>query len=336
MNKVPDTNTFHLTDVTAVVGGNSLTQGYTNSIDSYFDSLYKGNKDRQSNFRNYTIPDTSSPPTITVDTVDFLATDKTGTVNYDSTLLMYGLTPTNIGYEMCGVVLTNNGAQVDTDTIELEDGVAYSGTFTLPAPANYGDNYKVKITSTSGDKLPPSVPINLVASDIDTTSFTLSWDASTDNVAVEGYRVYKDGVLYGHTSVPSMSITGLTASTSYSMTVEAYDAALNGSEASSALAVTTLQNTPTVVITTFGFNASNEHWTISCGNVLNLYYWLTPTNIGTNIRCSVVIKQNGETILCCNTSYDAWLTDGVEYSGQLSKTRVVNCTDKFEIMIMKI
>ncbi len=53
---VPNTNTFHLTDVTAVVGGNSLTQCFTNSIDNYFDPVYKGAKDRLSNFRNYTMP----------------------------------------------------------------------------------------------------------------------------------------------------------------------------------------------------------------------------------------------------------------------------------------
>ncbi|NHZ86281.1 MAG: hypothetical protein GWP19_10425 [Planctomycetia bacterium] len=50
---VPNTNTFHLTDVTAIVGGNTLTQCFTNSVDGYFDPNYVGNKDRLSNFRNY-------------------------------------------------------------------------------------------------------------------------------------------------------------------------------------------------------------------------------------------------------------------------------------------
>jgi len=52
---VPNTNTFHLTDVTAVTGGTSLSAAFTNSTDSYFDATYKGSKDRLSNFRNYTV-----------------------------------------------------------------------------------------------------------------------------------------------------------------------------------------------------------------------------------------------------------------------------------------
>ncbi len=58
---VPDTNTFSLADVVAAVedhagelpGDDSLSGCFTYSIDGYFDSAYKGVKDRLSNFRNY-------------------------------------------------------------------------------------------------------------------------------------------------------------------------------------------------------------------------------------------------------------------------------------------
>lgn len=56
---VPDTNTFKLSDVVAAVedhAGNiddTLSDAFINSIDSYFNSIYKGNKDRLSNFRDY-------------------------------------------------------------------------------------------------------------------------------------------------------------------------------------------------------------------------------------------------------------------------------------------
>lgn len=52
---VPNTNTFRLTDVTAITGGTSLSAAFANSNDAYFDPTYKGSKDRLSNFRNYTI-----------------------------------------------------------------------------------------------------------------------------------------------------------------------------------------------------------------------------------------------------------------------------------------
>jgi len=54
MGQVPDTNTFSLQDVVNVVGGSSLSAAFTNSVDSYFDSTYKGSKNNLYNFRNYT------------------------------------------------------------------------------------------------------------------------------------------------------------------------------------------------------------------------------------------------------------------------------------------
>jgi len=53
---VPDTNTFSLQNVVAVVGGSDLITAYANSIDSYFDPVYKGSKNSLYNFRNYQIP----------------------------------------------------------------------------------------------------------------------------------------------------------------------------------------------------------------------------------------------------------------------------------------
>lgn len=53
---VPNTNTFSLTDVTAVVGGNSLSQTFTNADPDGFDVTYSGSKDRLYNFRNYQHP----------------------------------------------------------------------------------------------------------------------------------------------------------------------------------------------------------------------------------------------------------------------------------------
>ncbi len=56
---VPDTNTFALTDVVAAVedhaGGisDTLSDAFAHSIDSYFDSAYKGSKNSLYNFRNY-------------------------------------------------------------------------------------------------------------------------------------------------------------------------------------------------------------------------------------------------------------------------------------------
>ena len=90
-----------------------------------------------------------------------------------------------------------------------------------------------------GDTQAPSVPTNLASPAKSDTSVSLTWNASTDNVGVTGYDVYRGSTLAGSTASTSFTATGLSANTSYSFTVRAKDAAGNVSAASSALAVTT-------------------------------------------------------------------------------------------------
>ncbi len=90
------------------------------------------------------------------------------------------------------------------------------------------------------DTQAPSVPLNLAASNIAQSSLTLSWMASTDNIAVTAYEVYYGTTLVnGNVLTNSLSITGLNCATNYSFTVKAKDAAGNISAASSALSVST-------------------------------------------------------------------------------------------------
>ena len=79
------------------------------------------------------------------------------------------------------------------------------------------------------DTQPPSTPTNLTASNTTQTTTDISWNASTDNVGVTGYNVYLNGGLLGSVTGTSATITGLTASTTYTVGVSAYDAAGNES-----------------------------------------------------------------------------------------------------------
>jgi chitodextrinase len=90
-----------------------------------------------------------------------------------------------------------------------------------------------------GEGTPPSAPAGLSSNNVSATAAGLTWTASTDNVGVTGYRVLRNGAQVGTTASTSYSDSGLTAATTYSYTVQAYDAAGNVSLASSALAVTT-------------------------------------------------------------------------------------------------
>jgi chitodextrinase len=97
----------------------------------------------------------------------------------------------------------------------------------------------VKTLLAGADVSPPTAPTNLIASSITTTGFRLSWTASTDNVRVAGYNVYRNGVYVASVTGTSYTFSGLLANTTYNITVLAYDDAKNRSALSTALAVKT-------------------------------------------------------------------------------------------------
>ena len=93
--------------------------------------------------------------------------------------------------------------------------------------------------STGGDTTPPSPPSGLTVSGTTSSSVSLTWAASTDNVGVTGYQVFRGATLVGSPTTTSFTDTGLAASTAFTYTVQARDAAGNTSAASAALTVTT-------------------------------------------------------------------------------------------------
>ncbi|WP_410769640.1 carbohydrate binding domain-containing protein [Fontibacillus sp. BL9] len=117
-------------------------------------------------------------------------------------------------------------------------------------------------TATTGvpDTEAPSVPQNVSVTSSSSSSASVSWSASTDNVAVTGYEVYRDGVKVGTTATTSYTDTGLAASTSYSYTVKAYDAAGNLSAFSAAALVTTAAGNNVTIYYKQGFTTPYIHY----------------------------------------------------------------------------
>ncbi|MEV5987903.1 endo-1,4-beta-xylanase [Streptomyces sp. NPDC052051] len=116
----------------------------------------------------------------------------------------------------------------------------------------YDDNLQIKPAYTAvsnalggsgggggGDTTPPSAPSGLTVTGTTATSVSLKWTASTDNVGVTGYDIYRGSTKVGSATSTSYTDTGLTASSTYSYTVKAKDAAGNTSAASSAVTATT-------------------------------------------------------------------------------------------------
>ncbi|MCK8478976.1 fibronectin type III domain-containing protein [Psychroserpens algicola] len=86
----------------------------------------------------------------------------------------------------------------------------------------------------------PAEPTNLTAANITANSVDLSWDASTDNIAVTEYEIYQDGVLIATIPTTSYQVTGLSPLTNYDFYVIAKDAAGNSSPQSNTVSITTL------------------------------------------------------------------------------------------------
>ena len=127
-------------------------------------------------------------------------------------------------------------------------------------------------TTTSNDTTPPSTPTQLGAFVNSSTQISLSWAASTDNVGVSLYRIYRSGVEIGSVSAlttPWYLDAGLAPNTTYSYTVAAQDAAGNLSAQSASVSTTTLSS--------ITLPATPDHFVASAsGSDVSLYWQENP------------------------------------------------------------
>jgi chitodextrinase len=89
------------------------------------------------------------------------------------------------------------------------------------------------------DTLLPSAPTDLEAVGVGSTSVELAWQASSDDVGVAGYRIFRGAEEVGQPATTSFADTGLAPGTGYTYTVVAVDAAGNISLPSESVDVTT-------------------------------------------------------------------------------------------------
>jgi hypothetical protein len=126
----------------------------------------------------------------------------------------------------------------DSLTVNVLEKPAVSG-------ANFAFDNIVLATGSSGggggDTQAPSIPQSVAAVANSATSVTVSWAPSTDNVGVAGYDVYRGTSKLATVGGSQTSLTDTTAqpNTTYSYTVDAFDAVPNTSVKSSAATVTT-------------------------------------------------------------------------------------------------
>ena len=142
----------------------------------------------------------------------------------------------NLGSATAAALAFNNGAgvwdsknganyQVGTGVVAIQNGAQTSSNPCLP------------------DTTAPSMPTGLAFSNLSSNSVTLSWTAASDNVAVTGYKVVRNGVQIANITGLTHTDASLSPASNYSYSVQALDAANNVSPASALLAVTTPANT---------------------------------------------------------------------------------------------
>jgi chitodextrinase len=134
-----------------------------------------------------------------------------------------------------------DNALVNTDTTSPYsfswNTTGYSfGTHSLTAkaydnvnPANQTTSTAVSVTVDNTDHTPPSQPGSFTVTGTGVTTISLSWTASTDNVAVTGYQLKRNGTVIATLSSSTLTYndSGLTPSTTYNYAVSAFDASNN-------------------------------------------------------------------------------------------------------------
>lgn len=145
--------------------------------------------------------------------------------------------------DVCNPVSDYPMQSVATYLVSADGSTNYntSATYSAASTGRSAIICALKTTGATGynDTSAPSVPSGLSASATGQSSASIMWNASSDNVAVTGYDVYRDGTIIASVATTSYTDSGLSPETTYNYTVRAKDASGNISAQSSAVSITT-------------------------------------------------------------------------------------------------
>lgn len=206
-------------------------------------------------------------------------------------------TPSAAAYTKLTVAFTTGASQTSAQI--YTNGWYGQGTY-------YADDITLDGPGGTVDTQAPTVPGGLTSTGKTSTTASLSWTASTDNVGVNGYDVYQGGSKVATSGTTSATVTGLTPSTAYAFTVRARDAAGNTSAASNTVNVTTDTGTTPPA----GFKQAAPYLYLGWGNPPSPTTVMNAT--GTKWFTMAFILSSGG----CNASWDGQrpLTGGVDQS----------------------
>jgi streptogrisin C len=158
------------------------------------------------------------------------STDAVGVTGYD---VYNGST---LATTVAGTSATVSGLTSDTPytfTVKAKDAAG-----NVSAASN-AVNARTQPGDPGGDVEPPTTPGNPRSTGVTDTTVSLAWDASVDDTGVTGYDVFNGSALATTVTGTAATVSGLTASTDYSFTIQAKDAAGNKSKPTKPVAVRT-------------------------------------------------------------------------------------------------
>lgn len=218
-----------------------------------------------------------------------------------------------------GTTLTNLMNPSETITVQAGGVTGKQITFTV----NGNSNKIFAVKKTAVDTQAPTVPGNVTAVFNGNTGANISWTASTDNVGVTAYEVYRNGVKIASVTGTSYNDTGLQPETTYSYTVKAKDAAGNASAFSNAAEITTPAVVPdteaptvpgNVTATLVGANGAQISWSASSDNVGVTGYEIYRDGV---LLTTVSATSYQDTALQPNTTY-AYTVKAKDAAGNVS------------------
>jgi arylsulfatase A-like enzyme/chitodextrinase len=169
----------------------------------------------------------------------------------------------NSSYNLGGMSRSNRGIHGVLDQVKVFDSVLSAAEVL----ADYN-------TDLGPDTTPPSMPSNLIATAVSSSQIDLTWDASSDNIAVSGYNIFRDGSFVVTVAGTTYQDAGLSPDTTYIYTVSALDAAGNESGQSQPASATTffIDTTPpsdptNLVASTVSSSQIDLAWNASTDNV---------------------------------------------------------------------
>ncbi|WP_341283107.1 fibronectin type III domain-containing protein [Paenibacillus sp. FSL H8-0537] len=181
-------------------------------------------------------------PTVPVEIVVKSKTEKSVTLSWAASTDNVGVA----GYDVYknGNILAGSSVAAEFTVTGLVPETAYSFTIKSKDVSGNISGFSTAITVvTNADTEAPSVPTNLQLLTKTDQTVTLSWSASTDNIAVKNYDIYVGTELVGTSATTSYTVTKLMPDTSYDISIKAKDAKGNASEFSSILNVRTMPDT---------------------------------------------------------------------------------------------